>query len=48
MVAGLPDTAVRDAIFTHPTMHEGLGALFADGPARPGAADYLVFLAIGS
>jgi pyruvate/2-oxoglutarate dehydrogenase complex dihydrolipoamide dehydrogenase (E3) component len=28
MLAGLPFTALRDAILTHPTMAEGLGALF--------------------
>jgi pyruvate/2-oxoglutarate dehydrogenase complex dihydrolipoamide dehydrogenase (E3) component len=28
MIAGLPFTALRDAIFTHPTMAEGLIALF--------------------
>jgi len=29
MLAGLPYTALRDAILTHPTMAEGLNALFA-------------------
>ena len=29
MLAGLPSTAVRDAILTHPTMAEGLNALFS-------------------
>ena len=29
MLAGLPYTALRDAILTHPTMAEGLAALFA-------------------
>ena len=29
MLAGLPYTAVRDAILTHPTMAEGLNALFS-------------------
>jgi pyruvate/2-oxoglutarate dehydrogenase complex dihydrolipoamide dehydrogenase (E3) component len=29
MLAGLPATAVRDAVFAHPTMTEGLGDLFA-------------------
>ncbi|HEX4054731.1 MAG TPA: FAD-dependent oxidoreductase [Tepidisphaeraceae bacterium] len=29
MLAGLPFTALRDAIFAHPTMAEGLNALFA-------------------
>jgi pyruvate/2-oxoglutarate dehydrogenase complex dihydrolipoamide dehydrogenase (E3) component len=31
MLAGLPYTALREAIVTHPTMAEGLRALFADG-----------------
>jgi pyruvate/2-oxoglutarate dehydrogenase complex dihydrolipoamide dehydrogenase (E3) component len=30
MLAGLPYTALRDAIFTHPTMAEGLNVLFAN------------------
>ena len=29
MVAGLPYTAVRDAVLTHPTMAEGLVVLFS-------------------
>jgi len=29
MIAGLPYTAFRDAILTHPTLAEGLGALFS-------------------
>jgi pyruvate/2-oxoglutarate dehydrogenase complex dihydrolipoamide dehydrogenase (E3) component len=33
MAGGLAYTALRDAIFAHPTMHEGLGSLFADVPA---------------
>jgi pyruvate/2-oxoglutarate dehydrogenase complex dihydrolipoamide dehydrogenase (E3) component len=36
MLAGLPYTALRDAIFTHPTMTEGLIPLFSAVPARPG------------
>ena len=36
MIAGLPYTALRDAIFTHPTMAEGLIQLFAAVP--PGKA----------
>jgi len=32
MLAGLPYTALRDAIFTHPTMAEGLNVLFANPP----------------
>ena len=31
--AGLPYTALRDAILTHPTMAEGLGVLLAGVPA---------------
>ncbi|HEY4814105.1 MAG TPA: FAD-dependent oxidoreductase [Chthoniobacterales bacterium] len=34
MLAGLPYTALRDAIFTHPTMLEGLIPLFSAVPAR--------------
>jgi pyruvate/2-oxoglutarate dehydrogenase complex dihydrolipoamide dehydrogenase (E3) component len=30
MLAGLPYTALRDAIFTHPTMAEGLIQLFSN------------------
>jgi pyruvate/2-oxoglutarate dehydrogenase complex dihydrolipoamide dehydrogenase (E3) component len=36
MLAALPYTALRDAIFTHPTMTEGLNVLFASVP--PAAA----------
>jgi pyruvate/2-oxoglutarate dehydrogenase complex dihydrolipoamide dehydrogenase (E3) component len=32
MLAGLPYTAVRDAILTHPTMPEGLASLFSNVP----------------
>ena len=32
MIAGLPDTALRDAIFAHPTMLEGLIPLFSNVP----------------
>lgn len=32
MIAGLPYTALRDAIFTHPTMAEGLIPLFSNVP----------------
>jgi pyruvate/2-oxoglutarate dehydrogenase complex dihydrolipoamide dehydrogenase (E3) component len=35
MLAGLPYTALRDTIFTHPTMAEGLIALFSNVPASP-------------
>jgi pyruvate/2-oxoglutarate dehydrogenase complex dihydrolipoamide dehydrogenase (E3) component len=34
IIAGLPYTALRDAIFTHPTLPEGLVALFSAVPAR--------------
>jgi pyruvate/2-oxoglutarate dehydrogenase complex dihydrolipoamide dehydrogenase (E3) component len=34
MLAGLPHTTLRDAIFAHPTMHEGLNALFSAIPAK--------------
>jgi pyruvate/2-oxoglutarate dehydrogenase complex dihydrolipoamide dehydrogenase (E3) component len=32
MLAGLPYTALRDAIFTHPTMLEAVIALFTNVP----------------
>jgi pyruvate/2-oxoglutarate dehydrogenase complex dihydrolipoamide dehydrogenase (E3) component len=35
MLAGLPFTGLRDAIFTHPTMAEGLNVLFANVPPLP-------------
>jgi len=34
MMGKLPYTALRDAVFTHPTMAEGLGPLFGGIPAR--------------
>jgi pyruvate/2-oxoglutarate dehydrogenase complex dihydrolipoamide dehydrogenase (E3) component len=34
MLAGMPYTGLRDAILTHPTMAEGLGALFANVPPK--------------
>ena len=34
MMGKLPYTTLRDAVFTHPTMAEGLGSLFAGVPAR--------------
>ena len=34
MLAGMPFTALRDAILTHPTMAEGLGPLFSRAPNR--------------
>src|SRR6516164_7066202 len=33
MLAGIPYTGLREAILTHPTMAEGLGALFSNVPA---------------
>lgn len=36
MLARLPYTALRDAILTHPTMAEGLNALFGNVPAEAG------------
>ena len=36
MLAGMPYTGLRDAILAHPTMAEGLKALFAD--VQPSAA----------
>src|SRR5208337_3572834 len=35
MLAGLPYTVLRDAIFTHPTLHEGLIQLFSAVPPLP-------------
>jgi pyruvate/2-oxoglutarate dehydrogenase complex dihydrolipoamide dehydrogenase (E3) component len=34
MMGKLPYTALRDAVFTHPTMAEGLGPLFGEVPTR--------------
>ena len=36
MLGGMPYTALRDAIFTHPTAAEGLVPLFANPPSAPG------------
>jgi len=33
MMARLPYTAIRDAVLTHPTMAEGLNALFGNVPS---------------
>jgi pyruvate/2-oxoglutarate dehydrogenase complex dihydrolipoamide dehydrogenase (E3) component len=38
MLADQPYTLLRDAVFTHPTMSEGLGMLFARVPKRRDAA----------
>ena len=35
---GQPYTLLRDAVFTHPTMSEGLGMLFARVPKRSDTA----------
>ena len=35
MIAGLPYTALREAILTHPTLIEGLNFLFATVPSAP-------------
>ena len=34
MLAGMPYTGLREAILAHPTMAEGLGALFSNVPAK--------------
>jgi len=34
MLAGMPSTGLRDVIFTHPTMAEGLGSLFTNVPPQ--------------
>jgi len=39
MIAGLPYTALREAILAHPTLVEGLGALFSSAPSVPKSAD---------
>jgi len=39
MIAGLPYTALRDAILTHPTLTEGLIALFSSAASMHSAAD---------
>ena len=40
MIAGLPYTALRDAILAHPTLGEGLSPLFSSKPSQwvPGDA----------
>ena len=35
MLGGMPYTALRDTIWTHPTAAEGLGGLFANPPVVP-------------
>jgi len=39
MGAGLPYTALRDTILTHPTLVEGLIPLFLSAPTTPRSAD---------
>jgi pyruvate/2-oxoglutarate dehydrogenase complex dihydrolipoamide dehydrogenase (E3) component len=34
MLAGMPYTALRDAVIAHPTLAEGVGPLFSSVPAR--------------
>jgi pyruvate/2-oxoglutarate dehydrogenase complex dihydrolipoamide dehydrogenase (E3) component len=34
MIAGLPYTALRDGIFTHPTLSEGIVVLFSSAPVK--------------
>jgi pyruvate/2-oxoglutarate dehydrogenase complex dihydrolipoamide dehydrogenase (E3) component len=49
MIAGLPYTALRDAILTHPTMAEGLNSLFSSvEQANDGAASRDAHVAITS
>jgi len=38
MIAGLPYTALRDAVLTHPTLVEGLFPLFSSVASAPNAA----------
>ena len=38
MIAGLPYTALRDAIWAHPTLVEGLSPLFSSTPSNPGVS----------
>jgi pyruvate/2-oxoglutarate dehydrogenase complex dihydrolipoamide dehydrogenase (E3) component len=38
MLTGMPYTGLRDAIIAHPTMAEGLGALFSNVPAKDATA----------
>ncbi len=39
MIAGLPYTALRDAVLTHPTLVEGLTSLFSSAPSIHNASD---------
>ena len=40
MIGGMPYTALRDAIWTHPTAAEGLLGLFANPPSAPGGESF--------
>ena len=54
MIAGLPYTAFRDAVLTHPTLAEGLGPLFSSEPTKidlsrePQSATAVTEAAVGS
>jgi hypothetical protein len=39
MMADLPYTALRDAIWAHPTLVEGLGPLFSSAPTLSASVD---------
>jgi pyruvate/2-oxoglutarate dehydrogenase complex dihydrolipoamide dehydrogenase (E3) component len=39
IMAGLPYTALRDAVWSHPTLVEGLSPLFSSTPLLPASAD---------
>jgi pyruvate/2-oxoglutarate dehydrogenase complex dihydrolipoamide dehydrogenase (E3) component len=42
MLAGMPYTALRDAIFAHPTATEGLDGLFANVPSAPAPKEFVL------
>ena len=42
MLAGMPYTALRDAIFAHPTAAEGLDGLFANAPSTPAPKEFVL------
>jgi hypothetical protein len=39
IIAGLPYTALRDAILVHPTLAEGINMLFSSAASTPKSAD---------
>ena len=39
IIAGLPFTALRDAVLTHPTLTEGLISLFSSVPSAQGVVN---------